>query len=89
MAKMSRLLLCSVFIALLQPFQALAQRDGQHDFDFEFGAWKTRLSRLDRPLTGSRRWLDYEGTSVVRKVGMAAQTSANSTSTVRAAASKG
>ena len=68
MAKMSRLLLCSVFVALLQPFQALAQPDGQHDFDFEFGAWKTRLSRLDRPLTGSKRWLDYEGTSVVRKV---------------------
>jgi hypothetical protein len=26
------------------------------------------VSRLDHPLTGSTRWLDYEGTSVVRKV---------------------
>jgi hypothetical protein len=26
------------------------------------------LSRLDRPLTGSTTWLEYEGTSVVRKV---------------------
>jgi hypothetical protein len=65
---MSRLLLCSVLITLLQPFQAFAQRDGQRDFDFEIGAWKARLSQLDHPLTGSTRWLDYEGTSVVRKV---------------------
>ncbi len=68
MIAMSRLLLCSALIALLQPFPALAQRDGQHDFDFEIGAWKARLSRLDHPLTGSTRWLEYDGTSVVRKV---------------------
>lgn len=55
-------------IAVSQPLPLLAQRDGQHDFDFEIGSWKARLSRLDRPLTGSTRWLEYEGTSVVRKV---------------------
>jgi hypothetical protein len=43
-------------------------RDGQHDFDFEIGTWKTRLSRLLRPLTGSTTWVEYEGTTVVRKV---------------------
>ena len=32
---------------------ASQQRDGQHDFDFEFGTWKTHLKRLVRPLTGS------------------------------------
>lgn len=68
MLKMPRLLLWSLLIALLQPSQARAQRDGQRDFDFEIGAWKARLSRLDHPLTSSSRWLDYEGTSVVRKV---------------------
>jgi hypothetical protein len=68
MVEMSHLLLCSLLIVLLPPFQVHAQRDGQHDFDFEFGAWQARLSRLDRPLTGSTHWLDYEGTSVVRKV---------------------
>src|SRR5262249_43711241 len=47
---------------------ASAAHDGQHDFDFEFGAWKARLSRLQRPLSGSTDWVDYEGTSVVRKV---------------------
>jgi hypothetical protein len=46
----------------------LAQRDGQRDFDFEIGAWKTKLSRRLRPLTGSNTWVEYEGTTVVRKV---------------------
>jgi hypothetical protein len=48
--------------------QTLRQRDGQHDFDFEIGTWKTRLSRRLRPLTGSTTWVEYEGTTVVRKV---------------------
>ena len=52
----------------LHPFQITAQRDGQHDFDFEIGTWKTQLRRLQRPLTGSTTWVEYEGTSVVRKV---------------------
>jgi hypothetical protein len=43
-------------------------RDGQHDFDFEIGTWKTHLWLLQHPLTGSTTWVEYEGTSVVRKV---------------------
>jgi hypothetical protein len=43
-------------------------RDGQGDFDFEIGTWTTRLSRLLRPLTGSTTWVEYSGTTVVRKV---------------------
>src|ERR1039457_685065 len=43
-------------------------RDSQHDFDFEIGTWKTHLSRRLHPLTGSTTWVEYEGTSVVRKV---------------------
>jgi hypothetical protein len=43
-------------------------RDGQHDFDFEIGTWKTRLRRLLHPLTGSTTWVEYQGTSTVRKV---------------------
>lgn len=50
------------------PQQAPARRDGQRDFDFEIGTWKTRLSRRLRPLTGSNTWVEYEGTTVVRKV---------------------
>lgn len=44
---------------------APATRDGQHDFDFEFGRWTAQLSRRLRPLTGSDEWVAYEGTSVV------------------------
>ena len=43
-------------------------RDGQHDFDFEIGTWKTHLRRLLNPLTGSTTWVEYDGTTVVRKV---------------------
>jgi hypothetical protein len=45
-----------------------APRDGQHDFDFEFGSWKTHLKRRLHPLTGSTTWVEYDGTTIVRKV---------------------
>lgn len=45
-----------------------AERDGQRDFDWEIGTWKTELKRRLRPLTGSDEWVEYTGTSVVRKV---------------------
>ena len=65
------LLLCGLVIAL-QPHECFAQtakeRDGQHDFDFHIGTWKTHLKRRLRPLTGSNTWVEYEGTTVVRKV---------------------
>jgi len=44
------------------------QRDGQHDFDWEIGTWKTHLKRLLHPLTGSTTWVEYEGTTVVSRV---------------------
>jgi|SRR5262245_3823443 len=44
------------------------RRDGQRDFDFDIGTWKTHLRRLVHPLTGSTTWVEYEGTTVVRKV---------------------
>jgi hypothetical protein len=50
------------------PAGAPAPRDGRHDFDFEIGTWKTRLRRLPAPLAGSKQWVEYEGTTVVRKV---------------------
>ena len=52
----------------LSPQQTPTERDGQHDFDFEIGTWKTHLSRLLHPLTGSTTSVEYEGISVVRKV---------------------
>src|SRR5262249_50427904 len=50
------------------PQQTLKPRDGQRDFDFEIGIWKTHLKRLVHPLTGSTTWVEYDGTSGVRRV---------------------
>lgn len=72
------LLLC-ILTAALAVSNAIAQkasdarqitgvRDGRKDFDFEIGTWKTRLRRLIKPLTGSSTWVEYEGTTIVRKV---------------------
>jgi hypothetical protein len=43
-------------------------RDGQHDFDWEFGNWHTHLWRLKQPLSGSNEWVEYDGTTAVRKI---------------------
>lgn len=70
---------CGLLIALLPvpgfaqpnseaPKASSQERDGQHDFDFEIGSWKTHLKRLQRPLTGSKTWVEYSGTTIVRKV---------------------
>jgi hypothetical protein len=77
------LMICSLIVAL-QPFHGLAQqnsdpakagsqqgvpsRDGHDDFDFELGTWKIHLKRLLHPLTGSTTWVEFDGTSVTRKV---------------------
>ena len=54
--------------ASTKPVQAEPERDGQHDFDFEIGTWKTHLRRRLRPLTGSQTWVEMSGTTIVRKV---------------------
>ena len=45
-----------------------AQHDGQHDFDYLLGSWKIHLKKLVHPLTGSREWVEYDGTTVCHKV---------------------
>ena len=58
-------------VAFAAPSQAspdAAPVDGQRDFDWETGTWKTELRRLAKPLSGSSEWVEYSGTTVVRKV---------------------
>lgn len=43
-------------------------RDGQHDFDWELGNWNVKISRLQKPLTGSKTWTELNGTVVCRKI---------------------
>jgi hypothetical protein len=47
---------------------AAAERDGSHDFDFLIGDWKARLRKLEKPLSGSNSWIEYEGISRTHKV---------------------
>jgi hypothetical protein len=77
------LMVCSL-VVILQPLQGSVQQnsdasktsvqhtstqqDGQHDFDFEIGTWKIHLKRLLHPLSGSTTWVEFDGTSVTRKV---------------------
>jgi hypothetical protein len=46
---------------------ASGSRDGQHDFDFNIGMWRTHIRRLLHPLSGSDDWVDLDGTVTVRK----------------------
>jgi len=54
--------------AASKPSSPTVAVEGQHDFDWEFGTWKTSLKRRLRPLSGSNDWVEYEGTTTVRKV---------------------
>jgi len=47
---------------------AAAVRDGSRDFDFEFGDWTMQLKRLVKPLSGSKEWVEYQGSSVVHRI---------------------
>ena len=53
---------------LLLTLLVLPVRDGQHDFDFGDGTWHSQIRRLQHPLTGSTKWLDYDGKVASRKV---------------------
>src|SRR6266849_589921 len=97
-------LTASTLMAVSQPVQALApqnpdrsstsvqhtpaERDGQHDFDFEIGTWKTHLRRLLHPLTGSTTWVEYEALPSSERFGMAAPIWWSSWPTARQVTSK-
>lgn len=73
-------LLVGILLIAAQTFSGFAQtktetsktdaqpRDGQRDFDFNFGVWKTHIRRLQKPLSGSKVWVEYDGVSTVREV---------------------
>jgi hypothetical protein len=44
------------------------ERDGQHDFDFEFGRWKGHNRRLLKPLTGSNTWVEFDSTVIAKPI---------------------
>jgi hypothetical protein len=82
MYTLRRLMVVCGLVVVLQPLQGFAQqnssaakaasqaaeRDGQHDFDFEIGSWNIHLKKLLHPLTGSSDWVEFDGTSATRKI---------------------
>jgi hypothetical protein len=48
--------------------QVIGARDGQHDFDWEAGTWKTHVKRRLHPLSGTEAWAEYDGTSVISRI---------------------
>jgi predicted methyltransferase len=58
----------ALLAALLLSGAAAAACTGQHDFDDSFGAWKVHVARLDKPLAGSSRWFEYDGTHTITPI---------------------
>jgi hypothetical protein len=50
------------------PAAAAVARDGQHDFDFDVGVWRTHIRRILDPLSGDTRSIELNGIVTVRKV---------------------
>jgi hypothetical protein len=48
--------------------QAAVERDGQHDFDPLIGQWKFHVKRIVDPLSGSKTWVESEGTGACFKI---------------------
>jgi hypothetical protein len=69
-----RILVTSLSLIMLTALAAASQasttpdvEDGQHDFDWEIGTWRSSVQVLANPLSASEdEWLRFEGTSTVR-----------------------
>jgi len=59
---------CSVPASAEPAVQRSAAHDGQHDFDFELGAWKFRVRKLANALSGGHRWVELDGTTKTCKL---------------------
>src|SRR4051812_13262899 len=54
------------FVLAFTSAAAAEPRDGSHDFDFQLGKWQLKIRKLEHPLSGEQKWLDYAGTGTVR-----------------------
>ena len=46
----------------------VSSHDGQHDFDFNVGVWKTHIKRVLDPLSGSNKSIELNGTVTVQPI---------------------
>ena len=47
---------------------SLDAADASHDFDFNYGTWKTHIAQLQQGSSGSASWVQQWGTVAVRKI---------------------
>jgi hypothetical protein len=69
--KLSALVASVLFAGVALALAARAQTvvpDGGHDFDFNFGVWRTHIQRTQDPLSGHDKAVEMTGTVTVRKV---------------------
>ena len=68
--KFANLIAMAILAAAAGTTQAAAQAapDGQHDFDFNFGTWKTHIKRIQDPFSSPGQSIELNGTVTVRKV---------------------
>lgn len=46
----------------------VAERDGQHDFDFNIGVWRTHIRRMPDPFSPGTQTVELEGTVTVQPI---------------------
>jgi hypothetical protein len=60
--------LCSLTLTAARAADVPVSRDGQHDFDFNLGVWRTHIRRVLDPFDAASRVIELSGTVTVRKV---------------------
>jgi hypothetical protein len=67
---MKRLVLAFLVAAAAASHAETARKgdDGAHGFDPLIGTWKATLKRLVHPLTGSKEWVEFEGTQITKSI---------------------
>ena len=55
-------------VTQVSPQNSAVAHDGSHDFDFFVGRWKFHLKRRLNPLSGSNKWVEFEGIDVDRNL---------------------
>jgi hypothetical protein len=66
--KFANLIASAILAGVAATAQAQGTHDGQHDFDFNFGTWKTHIKRIQDPFSGTGQYTELNGTVTVRKV---------------------